>query len=263
MKLPDWAAAACPWAKPPENREPAVHIFVGGNQTKVVELRGLTHLVLGRQGDIVIEDPSASRQHAAIVNSAGSTWLLDLKSAQGTFLGDERVAPVPRLGTEVPPGKPVALTDGQTIRLGASATVFQIRGVAEAEAEKWAIPAWCTLPTSAVTLLGGPKGNLRRDISSVRGVVIGRSEERSDVAVPDGSVSRQHAAIVSDEDTTYVVDLGSAHGTYVDGTRLAEGVYTKVSGEAKLAFGTAPYSYTLRVSAPRAAGGNAAKRQKA
>ena len=227
--MPRWAPPE--WAKLPENREPAVHIFVKGALTKVVEMRRLTHLIIGRQGDVVdliVDDPSVSRQHVAIVNSATSTFVLDLKSAQGTFVGDERVAPVPRLGDELTPAKPVALTDGQTIRVGASQTVFQIRGVAEAEAEKWAIPAWCTLPTSAVTLLGGPKGNLRRDLSSVRGVVIGRSEERSDVAVPDGSVSRQHAAIVHDEDTTYVVDLGSAHGTYLDSTRLGEGVYTKV-----------------------------------
>ena len=47
-----------------------------------------------------------------------------------------------------------------------------------------------------------------------------RSERFCDVALPHESVSRQHCAILHDEDTTYVVDLGSAHGTYVDGVRL-------------------------------------------
>ena len=155
-----------------------------------------------------MDDASVSRQHAAFVNSSSATFLVlvDLKSAQGSFVGDERVTPVPKLGIEAAPGRPMQLDEGQTIRFGSSAIVFKVSGVELAQPERWAIPAWCTLPSFAVRLSGGPRENtFRKDLSDVKGVVVGRSEERTDIAVPDGSVSRLHAAIVHDEETTFVV----------------------------------------------------------
>ena len=262
-RLPDWA-------KRPDNREVTLEVYTDGARTRAIDLRALAGLVVGRQGDIVdllVDDASVSRQHAAIVNSATGTFLLDLKSAQGTFVSDDCLDPVPRLGREVPSAKPVQLEEAQTIRLGACGVVLKVTGVKAAAPdsrepeESYQVPAWCTLPNCSVTLVGGPKDKqIRKDLSGARGVVLGRSEGRSDITVPDGSVSRQHAAIVHDEDTTFVVDLGSAHGTFLDSARLETGVYTKINGEAKLAFGSATFGYTLAVGAPRAASGQAAKR---
>lgn len=59
-------------------------------------------------------------------------------------------------------------------------------------------------------------------------LVVGRSEG-CDVTIADGSVSRLHARLVADGEGVYVEDLGSANGTFVDGSR--------VRGRARLAGG--------------------------
>jgi pSer/pThr/pTyr-binding forkhead associated (FHA) protein len=49
---------------------------------------------------------------------------------------------------------------------------------------------------------------------------IGRGEQ-NDVRLADGSVSSSHATLLLKRGTWYVVDLGSANGTFVDGYRVA------------------------------------------
>jgi hypothetical protein len=43
-------------------------------------------LVIGRQGDIVLDHPSVSRKHASIYVSKSGIYLQDLNSTNGTFL---------------------------------------------------------------------------------------------------------------------------------------------------------------------------------
>ncbi len=81
-----------------------------------------------------------------------------------------------------------------------------------------------------------------------------------DVALPHESVSRQHCAILHDEDTTYVVDLGSAHGTYVDGVRLTADEHLPLRDGALLSLGSAPVGYRAIIRGTAA--DQAAKKQK-
>ena len=144
-----------------------------------------------------------------------------------------------------------AEAEGQTLRVGKSTLVLKVVGVKAAEFEPWKIPAWCTLPTAqrvelvldansplAVAAAGGPQPII--ELATVKGLVLGRSERFCDVALPHESVSRQHCAILHDEDTTYVVDLGSAHGTYVDGVRLTADEHLPLRDGALLSLGSAP-----------------------
>ena len=241
------------WAKPPSGgRAPVLDVYENGELKRTVRLDGRA-LVLGRcaPADVVLEEPSVSRMHAALLNSTTATFLLDLDSAQGTFVGDERVAALPQLGVRAEAGRAIELKENATVRLGASCVAFKVHGLAPPELERWSVPAWCTLPTRYIDLHGGPEGSeqLRKDLSNVRGVVLGRSERFVDVAVPHESVSRQHASIVHDEDTTFVVDLGSAHGTFVNSVRCEAGVHTKCTDGSQIVLGSCPFAYTLRVGA--------------
>jgi pSer/pThr/pTyr-binding forkhead associated (FHA) protein len=51
--------------------------------------------------------------------------------------------------------------------------------------------------------------------------IIGRRQE-CHLRIPTGDVSRQHCVVVLRGDMLHVTDLGSANGTYVNGTRIAE-----------------------------------------
>jgi hypothetical protein len=81
-------------------------------KTAVVVPLGDTPMLktLGRhpENDIVAPWPSISRRHAALVASEDAAFLIDRGSANGTFLGTERLLPdVPRL-----------MRDGDEVRFG-------------------------------------------------------------------------------------------------------------------------------------------------
>jgi serine phosphatase RsbU (regulator of sigma subunit) len=63
---------------------------------------------------------------------------------------------------------------------------------------------------------GGLSG---REYPFDRGLVIGR-DSTCDIAIPEGTVSRQHAMLRWSNAECYLVDLGSANGTYVNGRRI-------------------------------------------
>lgn len=67
--------------------------------------------------------------------------------------------------------------------------------------------------------------------------VVGRGSA-SDVVVPDDIVSRRHAMVWQEGDATWIVDLGSANGTYVDGVVATEPV--PLSTGQRVMLGTIP-----------------------
>jgi hypothetical protein len=52
-------------------------------------------VVIGGEGaDVILEDGQISREHAALEIGEEGTWLLDLRSSSGTFVGDRRIREV-------------------------------------------------------------------------------------------------------------------------------------------------------------------------
>ena len=77
----------------------------------------------------------------------------------------------------------------------------------------------------------------------------GRSAQHVDYVVKDDSVSRQHAAVVHSPDgESYLLDLGSSSGTYVEGRRVSEQV--KLSDGVAFSLGTCKMTFTYRMAAP-------------
>ena len=59
------------------------------------------------------------------------------------------------------------------------------------------------------------------DVSQRSVSVLGRHSQLADIVADHASISRQHCAIVHGTDGgVYAVDLKSAHGSFVNGTRL-------------------------------------------
>jgi len=71
------------------------------------------------------------------------------------------------------------------------------------------------LPVMAVI-----QGDIRRDVAIEHiPFSVGRKTDK-DLVIADPRVSRDHAEIVSEEDQLFLVDLGSKHGTFVNGQRV-------------------------------------------
>ena len=94
--------------------------------------RSATTVRIGRapENDIVVSDPTASRQHAELRNTAGGYRIVDLDSSHGTFVNGQRVTDA-------------ALSEGDTVQVG-SAT-FRLIGqelqqVTDADAEAGEAP---------------------------------------------------------------------------------------------------------------------------
>ncbi len=73
-------------------------------------------------------------------------------------------------------------------------------------------------------------------MNAERPTVIGRLRP-ADIAIPDMSISRQHARFELDADAVWVEDLGSTNGTFVNGERIAG--RSKLKPGDKVAVGTA------------------------
>jgi len=75
--------------------------------------------------------------------------------------------------------------------------------------------------------------------------VIGR-HATADIHVSDPEISAQHAAVVHTARHTFVADLNSRHGTFMDGVRVYPGAPARVKEGCELRIGNAPMRYVLR-----------------
>jgi phosphoserine phosphatase RsbU/P len=70
---------------------------------------------------------------------------------------------------------------------------------------------------------------------------VGRKVDR-DLVIPDPRVSREHASIVAENGEFFVVDLGSKHGTFVNGERVER---RKLARNDRLEFGARDTAYVI------------------
>jgi pSer/pThr/pTyr-binding forkhead associated (FHA) protein len=94
----------------PEAQAPGAWLEIGGERHPLPS-GGLT---IGRSGDneIQLADPVASRRHARVEPRQGTYLLIDLDSANGTFVNGQRV-------------QQHALRDGDEIRIGSTRIMFR------------------------------------------------------------------------------------------------------------------------------------------
>ncbi len=99
-------------------------VVVGAQPGKVLRLpdQGLTTLGRGPEQNFRFDDQSVSGQHAQIVHIGGQFMLADMKSTNGSFINDQRLA------------DPVQLRDGDRVQLGRQ-TVLRFSLVTHEEEE--------------------------------------------------------------------------------------------------------------------------------
>ncbi|CAI5714953.1 unnamed protein product [Hyaloperonospora brassicae] len=115
-RAPKWSASPVH-----RNRHAKLQVHEGSESAEHFPVGAQSCYVLGRSeemSDIRLPHPSVSRRHAVVTHDQrGRICLMDLDSAQGTFVN----------GQEIAPHKPRALHDGDRITLGASSKTFVFR----------------------------------------------------------------------------------------------------------------------------------------
>jgi S-DNA-T family DNA segregation ATPase FtsK/SpoIIIE len=177
-------------------------------------------IVIGREGDLVVSDPTVSRQHARVEPSEDHVRLIDLTSAGGTAIN----------------GQPVRSADayvGDVVSLGGSQLrILRLVRYSDAAAG----------PALRIRHQGKERVVAVRD-----GLAIGR-EPGCEIQIDDPTVSRRHAIVRISGGGVELEDLDSANGTRVAG-RLVRGTITLSDGVA-IKVGTAPADLTFSEGAP-------------
>ncbi|XP_004293415.1 PREDICTED: nuclear inhibitor of protein phosphatase 1 [Fragaria vesca subsp. vesca] len=113
----------------------------------------------------------------------------------------------------------------------------------------WQPPEWATEPRPGVYYLQVLKeGQLVDRITlDKRRNVFGRQSLTCDYVLDHQSVSRQHAALVPHKNgSIYVIDLGSAHGTFVANERVTKDTPVELEVGQSLRFAASTRTYVLR-----------------
>jgi pSer/pThr/pTyr-binding forkhead associated (FHA) protein len=79
-------------------------------------------------------------------------------------------------------------------------------------------------------------------------VTIGRNDA-ADIFLSDQWVSRWHCKLIADDDQVKVIDLGSRHGTFVNGERIEE-AWLNPGDEINIGLTTLRFTGSLNSDAP-------------
>jgi putative ABC transport system ATP-binding protein len=224
-----------------------------------------SELTIGRgdDNDIVVNDPSTSRNHCVIVSNEEGRFVLDLESANGTFVNDGLVF------------ERRSLNHGDRIRIGGLEFLYEILPVepvkqAEGEVDR-SQPAPIekgSEPVQLQPIQPEPETDLKQpmpaqpvpvllDITMARlvwedelgtkvmgiggqGVTLGRSS-KNDIQVQDLAASRYHCKITPVKQGFVIEDLDSTNGTFVNYHRVIRN-RTLNSGD-KLQIGQSEYIF--------------------
>ena len=180
----------------------------------------------GEENDIVIDDATVSRRHAAITFQEGQYFVEDAGSMGGTLVEGLQATRT-------------LLTSGASLQLGQTEVVFMEAEVSsmtaagsgtvagrQAPGETVVLPATQAVMAWLAVTSGPQKGKTYQLKAGDN--TIGRSPD-NDFAIEDTSMSRSHSMVKVQDDSILMVDLGSRGGTRV-GENTLEGKVLRTGG---------------------------------
>ena len=179
---------------------------------RTLSFDGSREVVIGRSPDcdIVVDDPYISKRHGVLRYDRGA-WTYTHEGKRDTYRDG---APIKQVELRGPARLVLGLRNGPHIDLEPSA-VASVSTPATPSAASGRHPR----QVPAVVGRGGALDGRRFDV--VGELTIGR-DPTSSIALADGRVSRKHAKVSAAADGSLrVEDLGSSHGTFVNGQRIA------------------------------------------
>jgi len=159
-----------------------------------------------KDADILLTVPTVSRSHAKLIVDGGRCSVVDVGSANGTFVNGQRIEP----------NHPVPLHPGDEVVFGTVRLLVPTGGEDEGAVERELEPEDRKVLGKLTLVADSPaEYPLREGINS-----IGRRAD-NDIALSfDGFISGRHCNIVLESDGCFIEDVGSRNGTFVNGERV-------------------------------------------
>lgn len=185
--------------------------------------------VIGRQGDISVDDGRMSRRHALIVVAAsGEITLSELGSTNGTKAN----------GQSVQPGIPAVLVTGAELSFGGWTCTLSL----PSQAEKTQMPmSGKTVGISAApSTINAPAflvfNTERRPLKDGENT-FGR-RDGNDIVIPDPYISGKHGVIEITSGEAFLTDIGSSNGTMLNEVKIAANMRTKIGANDVIRLGS-------------------------
>ena len=174
--------------------------------------------VIGRQGDVVIEDTRVSRRHAQANFDGSQVTIEDLGSTNGTSIG----------GTKLQPGEKKNLANGEKVSFGGYEMTLGMPGEAN---KTMAAVSGKTTSLDVAPTTGEVVATLEYDGNEIPLKVgthsFGRRDS-NDIQISDPYVSGKHGEFEVSETAVYLTDTGSTNGTVVNDAKLTANQKTQI-----------------------------------
>lgn len=191
--------------------------------------------VIGRAGDLMIEDSRISRRHARLTLEGMTVNVEDMGSTNGTKVN----------GTALAAGSPSVLGSGGKLSLGGYELTLSLPG----EAAKTSMPAGGRTAAISAPTVAEPVADLVGDGSSyplVQGENTFGRRDGNMVKIADPYVSGSHGVIEVTEQAVFVIDTGSTNGTVIGEEKLEPQAKRELAPEESIRLGALEFRVVRR-----------------
>lgn len=205
---------------------PAVQLPVLVGNGKEYQIRPGT-TVIGRQGDIMIEDTRVSRKHAQAYYDGSKVEIEDLGSTNGTSIG----------GSKLAQGEKKTISSGDTVSFGGFEMTLGMPGEAN---KTMAAVSGKTSAMAAAPTTGDVVAYLEFDGNKIplkKGTHTFGRRDSNPIVIPDPYVSGTHGEFEVTDTGVYLTDTGSTNGTVVNDAKLAVGQKTEIGRDDVIRLG--------------------------
>lgn len=182
-------------------------------QNKYIFDKDMVTIGRAKDNDIILENLSVSRNHVRIKHENEEYFIVDLNSANGTYVNGIKITKT-------------ALSDNDVVAVGKYRLIFVNKGLDDQQkifdlsAEEKTMVIQGTAPNAKLTVLKGKELSKKFSLEKDE-VTLGKGKDCA-IVINDMFIGKHHATIKKKGNRYYLYDTGSWRGTQVNGETISE-----------------------------------------